>query len=163
MSEFEHSTQPAESQLQQAMGGVASIIEGMLRRSREIGTQLAESRERQRVETDRLAAMERQLHADRAALEQMSKVFSQAAGRPEQRAGAEAVAPAAEAAPQPIKTAADTAPAAHIDGDREVAVPTTPAPSLQEFLALRGEEENGVAISTTSTPSLQDLLALRDQ
>ncbi len=151
MSGFEHPAQAAESQLQQAMSGVARIIEGMLHRSREIGTQLAEARERQRVETDRLAAMERDLHADRAALEQMSMVFSRAAGPPEQRAVAEAVAPRTEAPvahaavdrapaptapPRPTETGAPTASAA--DDDREVAIPTTSAPSLQDLLALRG-------------------------
>jgi hypothetical protein len=158
MSEFGHQTQSAESQLQQAMGGVASIIEGMLRRSREIGTQLAEARERQRVETDRLATMERDLHADRAALEQMSMVFSRAAGGPEQQAVAEAVAPRSEAPTADAavdRAPAPTAPApphvrlngderliaadASADGDSEVAIPTTPSPSLQDLLALRDQ------------------------
>jgi nitrogen fixation/metabolism regulation signal transduction histidine kinase len=154
MSEFEHLTQPAESQLQQAMGGVASIIEGMLRRSREIGTQLADARERQRLETDHLAAMERDLHADRATLEQMSMVFARAAGRPEQSAVTEAVTPRAEAPiataavdrapaptarPWPIETAAPSASQADAGRDRASVIPATSTPTLQELLELRSQ------------------------
>jgi hypothetical protein len=81
MNAYDDPGQSAETQLRQAWGGIASIVDDMLRRNREIGDALTDAQERQRTETERLAAMERAIASDRAALEQMNTVFSSAAGQ----------------------------------------------------------------------------------
>jgi hypothetical protein len=87
---------PATEQLRRALDGVAGIFDAQLRRSEEYGKEIEAMRARQKAESDRLAALERALTADRTALQQMGSIFAEVARRSDP-----ATTPAAVLQPQP--------------------------------------------------------------
>jgi hypothetical protein len=86
----------AIEQLRQALDRVAGIFDAQLRRSEEYGTEIEAIAARQKAESDRLAALERALTADRTALQQMGSIFAEVARRSDP-----ATTPAAVPQPQP--------------------------------------------------------------
>jgi len=153
MSNHEDSGQSAEAQLRHALGGVARIVDDILRRNREIGEALRQTQERQRAEGERVAAMERALSADHASLEQMSTVFSSVAGP---REASPAAAPLIAPEPGPLtdgvpaqgtvsqSSATALVAEAQIDQEHRQADAIDPrrsALTVADFLALQGKRE----------------------
>jgi|SRR6516164_2953068 len=79
MNALSHQDLPPDEQLRQAMNGFVAIFEALLRRSGEYGAAIEAFRSRQQAESERIAALERSMATDRAALERMLGVFAELA------------------------------------------------------------------------------------
>jgi hypothetical protein len=72
---------PADEQLRGALAGVAGIFEQMFRRNDECRAEIEQIRLRHNQDVARMAALEMDLAADRAAIQQMGSVFAGIAQR----------------------------------------------------------------------------------
>jgi hypothetical protein len=108
MNDLPHQDLPPDEQLRQALNGFVAIFEALLRRNSDYGAAIEQFRSRQHADSERIAALERSMATDRAALERVRGVFADLARLSAPTAGGSEVTAAAGGDQQEPSDAAST-------------------------------------------------------